>query len=224
MNDPKRLDPHRDGAAQIVRPSGPADLGLLLVHGRGAAAASMLGLAQELVARMSETRGREISATLFAPQAAGGTWYPGSFLAPLEDNQPWLDSGLALLDRCSDQLGAEGVPAERQVLVGFSQGACLACEWVATRPRRYGGLVAFTGGVQGPLGEERSFPGSLESTPVALSTGDPDPHVPVERVRETAEIFESMSARVQVDVYPGRPHTIVHDEIARTADWIAATL
>lgn len=176
----------------------------------------MLGLGRDLAQRLGRP------AALYAPQAAGATWYPGSFLLPLEDNEPCLSSGLASLRRASEGIATAGIPREAQILVGFSQGACLACEHLARDGGRWGGLVAFTGGVQGPLGERRSFSAELDGTPVALSTGDPDPHVPLERVRETAKIFEALGARVQLQEHPGRPHTILHEEVEAAADWLAA--
>ncbi len=191
---------------------------LLLVHGRGASAQSILALGRELASAFEEG-----DVLLMAPQAAGATWYPGSFLEPLERNEPWLSSALGKIAGCSRQLEELGIPAERQILVGFSQGACLASEFVARNPHRYGGLIAFTGGVLGPLGESRDLEGDLMGTPILLSTGDPDPHVPLSRVQETAARFRTMGAAVEMQSYEGRPHTILPEEIQQAKRLLAET-
>ena len=178
---------------------------VVLVHGRGAGAESILALYPELgVEGMSAV----------APQAAGSTWYPYSFLAPVESNQPYLDSGLRRIEAIIGDLFGRGVPYERIALLGFSQGACLATEFVARHPRRYGAVMGLTGGLIGPPGTARDYAGSLEGTPVFLGTSDPDPHVPLERVRETEGVLAGMGARVELRRYPGMPHTINEDELA----------
>lgn len=177
---------------------------MILLHGRGGDAAGILTLADEL--------GLPEFAYL-APQAAGNTWYPNRFLAPLEANEPALSSGLAVIADLLRRLEDEGVPPQRTVLLGFSQGACLTLEFAARNPRRYGGAVALTGGLPGPPGSPLDHPGSLAGTPVFLGTADPDPHVPVERVRETAEVLAGMDARVDLRVYPGMGHTVNRDEL-----------
>ena len=148
-----------------------------------------------------------------APQAAGYTWYPHSFLAPIEVNQPYLDSALRLLESMVVDLQARAIAAERVALLGFSQGACLTCEFVARHPRRYGAVVALTGGLIGPPGTPFDYPGTLDGTPVFLGTSDPDPHVPLARVRQTQDVFTRMGARVELRRYPGMPHTINEDEL-----------
>lgn len=177
---------------------------LVLVHGRGATAESILPLAREL--------GRADLAVR-APQATGRTWYPYSFLAPLEDNEPHLSSALELLERVVEELEGEGIESARIVLAGFSQGACLTTEFAARHARRWGGVLAFTGGLLGPPGTEHAYDGDLAGTPVFLGSADPDPHVPVERVRETAAVFERMGAEVTTAIYPGMGHTINREEI-----------
>ena len=198
-----------------------ASAAIVVLHGRGARAESFLSLGTELVQRAGvELRGPG-SPVVVAPQASGGTWYPHSFLAPLEDNQPWLDSALEAMATISSRLVDAGVARELQVLVGFSQGACLACELVLREGGRWGGLVALTGGRPGPLGEERSFEpraGSLDGTPALLSSGDPDPHVPFERVEETAEVLRELGAAVEIDRYPGRAHTVLPAELDRAVE------
>src|SRR5262249_50636768 len=156
---------------------------LILVHGRGATAESILSLHAEL--------GLAGLAAL-APQAAGYSWYPHSFLAPLEANQPFLDSALRRLESLVVDLLARGVPSARLARLGFSQGACLTLEFAARHPRRYGAVMGLTGGLIGPPGTPRDYPGSLSGTPVFLGTGDPDPHVPFERVRETEDVLARM--------------------------------
>jgi predicted esterase len=131
----------------------------------------------------------------------------------LEDNQPGLDSALAQVHRVVEEIEAGGVPASKIVIAGFSQGACLSTEYAARNPRRLGAVLAFTGGLIGPRGTPREYPGSLDGTPVFLGSGDPDPHVPWWRVEETAEVLQGLGAEVTVQRYPGIPHTIVDDEI-----------
>ena len=177
---------------------------VLLVHGRGASAESILGLAEEL---------EEEDVAYRAPQASGFSWYPQSFLAPLERNEPDLSSALSLLAGVLDRAERAGLPSERQLLLGFSQGACLTLELAARRPRRYGGVVGFTGGLIGPEGTPRDYPGSLDGSPVFLGSGDPDPHVPWQRVEESAEVFERLGAEVTLRRYPGMGHTINFDEM-----------
>ncbi len=181
-----------------------AQAAMILVHGRGATAASILMLAEEL--------DRDGFAYL-APQAPGQTWYPYSFLAPLEQNQPHLDAALATLENVLAQVAAAGVPAERIIFLGFSQGACLASEFVARHARRYGGLVALSGGLIGPPGTPRVYPGDLAGTPVFLGCSDVDPHIPAWRVEESAAVLEQLGAAVTMRLYPGMGHSVNEDEI-----------
>lgn len=198
-------DPHSD---QPLLAAGPAPeqatATLVLIHGRGATAASMLSLHRAL--------GTENVAAL-APQAGGNTWYPHSFLAPIESNQPYLDSALRRIESIVTNLLARGLPGERIALLGFSQGACLASEFAARHPRRYGGVMALTGGLIGPPGTPRDYSGSLDGAPVFLGTSDPDPHVPFERVQETEAVLRSMGADTELRRYPGMPHIINDDEL-----------
>jgi predicted esterase len=186
------------------RPLSEARAVMILVHGRGASAESILGLAGEL--------DRPAFAYL-APQAAGHTWYPYSFLAPLEQNEPHLSSALALLGSVVDQAAEAGIPPERLMLAGFSQGACLTVEFAARNARRYGGVAALTGGLIGPDGTSRECPGSFHGTPIFLGSSDPDPHVPRSRVEESARVLEGMGARVTTRIYPAMGHTINEDEL-----------
>jgi predicted esterase len=176
-----------------------------MIHGRGATAESILSLLPELEL--------EVDIAAIAPQAANNTWYPQSFLAPLEANQPYLDSALAKIETIVSDLMSRGVASERIALLGFSQGACLGCEFAARHARQYAAVLALSGGVIGPPGTPRTYPGSLAGTPVFLGCGDPDAHIPFARVIETGEVFTRMGATVDVRRYPGMPHTINHDEI-----------
>jgi predicted esterase len=198
-------DPH---AGQPTLTAGPAvedgDLALLLMHGRG-------GTARDILSIYNALELETVSA--LAPQAAGNTWYLQSFLAPLESNQPFLDSALGRIDSLVNSLIARGIPTERIALLGFSQGACLTTEFVARHPRHYGAVIGLTGGLIGPAGTPRNYPGSLAGTRVFLGTSDPDPHVPFERVKETEAVLIRMGAQVELRRYPGMPHTINEDEI-----------
>ena len=176
----------------------------ILIHGRGGSAEGMLELARAI--------GVEDVAWL-APQAEDGTWYPLSFMAAIESNEPWLSASLAVVDGLVAHCGAAGLPLERVALGGFSQGACLASEYAARNARRYGALVLLSGGLIGPPGTPRDYSGSLAGTPVLLGCSDVDPHIPVERVHETARVLRSMGAEVDERIYPGLGHTVVDDEL-----------
>jgi len=203
FDDP--TDPH---ANQLVATAGPAiedsELVLLLLHGRGAAAQDMLSLYDALELE---------TVAALAPQAAGQTWYPNSFLAPLQSNQPYLDSALRLIESLVGNLIDQGIASKRIALLGFSQGACLTAEFTARHPRRYGAVMGLTGGLIGPPGTPRNYSGSLAGTPVFLGSSDPDPHVPFERVQQTQDVLKGMGAKVELHRYPGMPHTISDDEL-----------
>ena len=198
-------DPHGDQPLLHAGPA-PQDAAatLVLIHGRGASAESILSLHRVLGLK---------SLAGLAPQAAGHTWYPHSFLAPMESNQPYLDSALRRIDSIVGDLLARNIASERVALLGFSQGACLTSEYVARHPRRYGAVMVLTGGLIGPPGTPRNYTGSLDGTPVFLASGDPDPHVPFERVLETQAVFTRMGATVDLRRYPGMPHSINQEEM-----------
>ncbi len=212
--DPHASDPH---ANQPVAAGGAtpeaAEAALVLVHGRGGTAAGMLPIGRELAARA----GAEGRVAFVAPQASDFEWYPRSFLAPMEENQPGLDSGLARLASLLAELEDAGLPAERVVLLGFSQGACLASEFAARNPRRRGGLVVFSGGLIGEEVDPERYHGSMEGTPVLLGCSDRDPHIPVERVRETTRILGRLGAAVDERIYEGMGHTVNDDELDAAA-------
>ncbi|WP_299703273.1 dienelactone hydrolase family protein [uncultured Pontibacter sp.] len=177
---------------------------LVLLHGRGATAASILPLAQEVGAN---------DFTLYAPQATNNTWYPYSFMAPTVQNQPALDSALELIDETVQGILRQGIASKDIYLLGFSQGACLTSEYATRHAKRYGGLLIFTGGLIGQQLDTGNYNGNFEGTPVLITTGDADPHVPVSRVDETVKQMEGMGAQVTRKVYPGRPHTILQEEL-----------
>lgn len=177
---------------------------LVLVHGRGGSAQDMLALAREL---------NRPQFACFVPEAAGRTWYPYSFLEKLEKNQAHLNSALRLLKTILGKIETAGVPWERVALTGFSQGACLTLEFAARNARRYGAVVGLSGGLIGPEGTPRDYPGSFDGTPVFLGCSDVDPHVPKRRVDETAAVLERMGASVTKRIYPGLGDTINPEEI-----------
>jgi len=209
MNSPHENQPIRSAGRRLAE----ATSALILVHGRGATAESILELAGYLP---------HPDMAYLAPQAAGNTWYPYSFLMPTEQNEPYLSSALARLVGLLAEVEQAGIPAGRVVLAGFSQGACLAAEFVARHARRYGGLVAFSGGLIGPPGEPRAYDGRLDGTPVLLGCSDVDPHIPLARVNETAEVLARLGAAVDKRIYPRLGHTINQDEIAAAAALVAA--
>ncbi len=210
-------DPHHPHAGQPVLRAGPsprdARLVAILLHGRGASAEDILGLAD----RFSAT-----DIAYAAPQAAGSTWYPHSFLKPLQQNEPWLGSALLVIEGLIEEVQQQGVSAERLVLMGFSQGACLALEFAARHARRYAAVVAFSGGLIGSTGTSRNYAGSFEGAPVFIGCSDSDPHIPLERVRESGVVFRRMGARVDERIYPRMPHTIIADEIEAADALLAA--
>ncbi|MFC6996676.1 alpha/beta hydrolase [Rufibacter roseus] len=177
---------------------------LVMIHGRGATAESILSLAEYLPVE-------EFS--LYAPQATNHSWYPYSFMAPAAQNQPALDSALEMIDGVVQSILDQGVKSQNIYLLGFSQGACLTSEYATRNAQKYGGLLLFTGGLVGQELEKANYKGDFAGTPVLITTGDPDPHVPVSRVEETQAIMEELGAVVTKKIYKGRPHTILQEEI-----------
>ena len=202
---PSPTDPH-DGQPVLHygAPLESARLAAILVHGRGATAEDILGVAAELHAD---------DIAYLAPQAADHTWYPYSFLTPMPKNEPWLTSALGVLGRLVGNLGEHGYQPDRIVLLGFSQGACLSLEFAARHPQRYAAVVGFSGGLIGPPGTPRNYPGSLAGAPVFLGCSDIDAHIPLERVNESADVFRRMGAAVDERIYKGMGHTISGDEL-----------
>lgn len=198
------LDPHAGAPTHTMGlPLEQAQAVMILLHGRGATAQGILELALDL---------HHPDYAYLAPQATGYTWYPYSFLSPISQNEPALSSALRVVGNLVKQVESTRIPSDRIVLAGFSQGACLVSEFAARNARRYGGLLVFSGGLIGPPGTPRNYPGSLEGTPIFIGCSDVDPHIPVDRVEETAAVFNRLGAQVDKVIYPGMGHTIVQDE------------
>lgn len=204
MTTPSTAPHQNQRVATGGAPVGGARGALILTHGRGATAESILPLADVLGAT---------GLALFAPQAAGNTWYPYSFLSEIERNEPGVSSGLRVLADLVAQIEESGIPAERIALLGFSQGACLTLEFSARHPRRYGAVIGFSGGLIGPDGTPRDYPGTLDGTPVFLGCSDVDSHIPVARVHLTTTVLERMGGMVDERIYPGMGHDINDDEV-----------
>ena len=198
-------DPH--AAQPVLRagaPLGEARLAVIMAHGRGAAADDMIALAGAL---------RVEDVAFLAPQAAEYAWYPYPFMSPIEANEPWLTSALKKIQSLVDEASGAGLGADRVVLMGFSQGACLSLEFAARHARRYAAVAGLSGGLIGPPGTPRDYPGTLDGTPVFVGCSDVDPHIPLARVQESAEVFRRMGASVDKRIYPGMGHTVSPDEI-----------
>lgn len=185
-------------------PLGEGDAVMIMVHGRNAGPRNIL----DLVPRLEHP-----SWTYLAPAAANHTWYPHSFMAPIEQNEPWLSSALDALQQLVAGVTTRGIRADHIVLLGFSQGACLTAEFCASHPDRYGGVIIFSGGLVGPPGTTWSGEGRFDGTPVFLGCSDLDPHVPKARVDESAAVFTRMGADVTQRIYPGMGHLVNDDEI-----------
>jgi predicted esterase len=205
MSNPIPTGPHQGQKTYTSgKPLTEAKAAMILIHGRGASAPSILDLATPL---------HRPDMAYLAPQAANSTWYPYSFLSPIPQNEPGITSGLQVIAALLAQIEEAGIPQNKIILAGFSQGACLSSEYVARNPGRYGGLLAFSGGVIGPLDMKRTDSGDLDQTPVFIGCSDIDPHIPLRRVDETADIFNNLNGRVNKQIYPGMAHTIIQDEI-----------
>lgn len=205
--------PHADGPVRTAgQPLERASAAMILLHGRGATAGGILSLAAELA---------HPGFAFLAPQASGNTWYPYSFLAPIEQNEPYLSAALDTVAALLERLAGAGLPAGRTILLGFSQGACLALEFAARHARRYGGLAGLSGGLIGPEGTPRDYPGSLAGTPVFLGCSDVDPHIPRERVLESARVLERLGGRVTHRLYPGMGHGVNQDELDEVRSMMA---
>ena len=182
---------------------------MLMIHGRDARPKNILDLAERL---------DRADFSYVAPAAAGNTWYPHSFMAEKEQNEPGLSSGLWVLDHVVRDLGDRGVKKQRIILLGFSQGACLTAEFAARHAGRFAGVIVYSGGLIGPPGTKWEYDGSFAGTPVFLGCSDVDSHVPQTRVDESADVFERMGARVTKRIYPGTGHLVNDDEIAFTRE------
>lgn len=201
----------RGGPTDGTPPRGAA----IFIHGRGASAADILGIANEIGLA---------DLLCLAPDANGRSWYPLSFLSEIDRNQPGIDSAHSVIESLITQLVTAGVPEHRVALVGFSQGACLSLDHACRFPRRYGAVIALTGGIIGPPGTVWPRAGSLGGTPVFLGANDPDPHVPFARVKESAEHLKTMGAAVTVERYPLRPHAVFEEEIEIARSMLSAMM
>jgi phospholipase/carboxylesterase len=216
-DEPELISGPHQGQPVLVtgEPLGRARAAMVMVHGRGASAEDILRFATDLA---------QPGFAFLAPQAANGTWYPNSFLAPIPSNEPGLSSGLALLDAVVSELAATGLPTDSIVMLGFSQGACLVLEYVARHARRYGGVVGWSGGLIGPEGTTWVYPGVLAGTPVFLGCSERDPHVPNARVDLTAEVLRRLGGEVTERIYPHMGHEVNQDEIAFVRGMMAAVI
>lgn len=197
--------PHQNQQV-VTRGAAPeqAQLAMILIHGRGASAQSMLMFADEFEGDNIHYR---------ALQAKRHTWYPRSFMAPKEMNQPGINSGLqAIYDQIQD-LNDSGIPTDKIILLGFSQGACLTTEFAARHPQKYGGIVGFSGGLIGKTVDPENYSGSLVESPVFLGCSDRDPHIPQQRVDETEHVFRRLGGDVTKKIYEGMGHTVNKNEI-----------
>lgn len=177
---------------------------IIMIHGRGANSEDITSLAAYL--HLGDF-------AIVAPEATNNTWYPYSFLAPKQANEPWLSSALELLGDVVGDVTTAGIKTENIYFLGFSQGACLTLEFTARNAKRYGGIVAFTGGLIGEQIDTKNYSGDFAGTPVFIGTSDPDPHIPVQRMTDSAAIFKNMNAVVTDKVYPDMGHTINQDEL-----------
>lgn len=194
-------------------PLATARAAMILVHGRGASAADIMSLGAELM---------HPGVAHLAPQAAGNAWYPNPFTAPMESNEPYLSSALEVLSSLVAMV-EKSIPGDRIILLGFSQGACLTLEFAAHHARRYGGVVGLSGGLIGPDGTPRDYPGTFEGSAVFLGCSDVDPHIRKDRVLEASDVFTRMGAKVTARLYPQMGHTVNADEIQAVREIVAAT-
>ena len=195
---------HNNEYISAGTPVQQAKTALVMLHGRGGSAEDIMRLAKLF---------NLADAAIYAPQATNNSWYPYSFMAPEAQNQPALDSAIGVVEELVRQIEAGGITADKIYFLGFSQGACLTLEYVARNGRRYGGAVAFTGGLIGQELITERYKGDFNGTPILIATSNPDPHVPLSRAEESVEILESLGANVTLKVYPGKAHSISPDEI-----------
>jgi phospholipase/carboxylesterase len=196
---------HSNNIVERGTPLKEAEEAIILIHGRGAPPDDILSLAD-----FFDTQNTYIA----APEANNYVWYPLSFLAPREQNQPWLDSALENIDKLISEI-EKFIPAEKIFLMGFSQGACLTAEVTSRNARKFAGIGIFTGGLIGAEPNRNDYQGNFKGTPVYLSNGDNDPHIPMERTEETYKIMKDLGAEVTKEIFPGRPHTIHMEELKK---------
>ncbi|SEK40761.1 alpha/beta hydrolase [Parapedobacter koreensis] len=202
---------HEKQLIQTGKLAAHAKKAVVLLHGRGSTAQGILSLQRHL--HISD-------ALLLAPQATNNSWYPYSFLAPVANNQPALDSALALLDDVVAEAAKQGFTADQLYFVGFSQGACLMLEYVARHAKRYGGVIAFTGGLIGEVLDNANYQGNFANTPILITAGDNDPHVPLYRIGESVVVLRELGANIKMEIYPDKPHSISADETLLANEFI----
>lgn len=195
---------HQKNYITTGTPATEAGAALVMIHGRGGTAQNIASLADSL-----NVQGMAI----YAPQATNNSWYPYSFMAGDKMNQPALNSALDTIDQLVQQIKTDGISEEKIYFLGFSQGACLTLDYITRHAKTYGGAMAFTGGLIGEVLDLNNYQGNFNGTPVLITTGNPDPHVPLTRVEESVAIIKNLGADVTLKVYPGRPHTITQQEI-----------
>jgi phospholipase/carboxylesterase len=203
---------HGQRIVEAGEPLDAARAAMILLHGRGASAEDVMTIATEI---------QEPGWAYIAPQAAGGAWYPNPFTAPLATNEPYLSAALDMLAGLVKRAEAR-VPAQRIVLLGFSQGGCLTLEFAARHARRYGGVVGLSAGLIGPDGTPRDYGGDFDGTPLFLGCSDVDPYIRKERVIESGQVFEKLGAKVTVRLYPGMAHTVSGDELESVRELVAS--
>lgn len=205
---------HKKNVIHSGKAVAEADKALIMLHGRGGSAEDILSLSSYLNVE---------DYALLVPQATNHSWYPHSFLVPPAQNEPWLSSALQILAELEQDLNVQGIPSDRIYFLGFSQGACLSLEYTTRNAKKYGGVVAFTGGLIGDKLYTENYQGDFEQTPVFIGSSDPDPHIPVERVHASAEILQKMNADTTVKIYENRGHTISQQEVDIVNQWIFAS-
>ncbi|TMD13822.1 MAG: phospholipase [Chloroflexi bacterium] len=203
---------HGQRVLQAGDPLAAARAAMILLHGRGATAEDIMTIASEV---------QQPGWAYLAPQAAGNAWYPNPFTAPLESNEPYLSAALDMVSKLVERVEST-VPVHRILLLGFSQGACLALEWSARNARRYGAVVGLSGGLIGPEGTPRDYEGGFDQTPVFLGCSDVDPYIPVQSVVETGHVLKRMGADVAVRFYPGMGHMVGVEELTTIKDLMAS--
>jgi phospholipase/carboxylesterase len=202
---------HTKNIIESGLPLHQAKKALIMLHGRGGSAEDILSLAQHLPVQ---------DFYIAAPQATNHTWYPLSFLAPLQQNEPWLSSGLQVVNEVTDHIQANGITADKIFLSGFSQGACLTLEFAARHAQRYAGVIALTGGLIGDTLDPSRYTGNFSGTPILMTNGSNDPHVPLVRSKQSKQQLEKMNAKVELLVYPNRPHTILQEELKVVMEYL----
>jgi predicted esterase len=216
MSSTRAPDPHQgQPVAQAGAALNQAKAAVILLHGRGAGTADIMTLVPEI---------HHPDVAFLAPAAAGNSWYPYSFLAPIANNEPHLSSALATLDRLLEEVASHGISPAQTLLLGFSQGACLTLEYGARHAQRYGGLVGLSGGLIGPPGTTWNFAPRLDDTPVFLGCSDVDPHIPLQRVDESADALTALGAQVTKRIYRSMGHTVNGDELDKVRQMLADLL